>query len=93
MELEKKGLQNVPPAKDVFAPSEEEQGELCFRGRNIMMGYLANKKLGDEHVKEIQKKTGETITNEGWLMSGDKASVDKNGKRLRVGTYFNLIMN
>merc|ERR1719181_1625551 len=40
-----------------WKPTEEQQGELCFRGRNVMMGYLANPALGPKHVKEIEKKT------------------------------------
>jgi len=38
----------VGPAKDMFAPTEAEQGELCYRGRNVMMGYLANPDLGNK---------------------------------------------
>jgi long-subunit acyl-CoA synthetase (AMP-forming) len=32
----------------MFAPTEAEQGELCYRGRNVMMGYLANPDLGND---------------------------------------------
>lgn len=44
-------------------------GELWFRGPNIMKGYWRN-----------AKATQETITSDGWLKTGDIASVDKNGK-------------
>merc|ERR1712194_896474 len=74
-----KKLVPVPAAKDLFSPTEKEQGELCFRGRHIMRGYLANPDLGEEHVKEIGKKNAETITVDGWLMSGDKAAMNNKG--------------
>ena len=32
------GNVEVPDCKDMFRPTEAEQGELCYRGRNIMMG-------------------------------------------------------
>lgn len=65
----------VAPAKDIFNATEEEQGELCFRGRHIMMGYLANPDLGEEHVEAIKKKNAGAIDDNGWLHSGDKGSV------------------
>lgn len=36
----------VKATKDLFNCPEEEQGEVCFRGRHIMMGYMANPVLG-----------------------------------------------
>ena len=76
----------VPPASGP-TPSEAEQGEICFRGRNIMMGYLANPALGDAHVQEIMKKTREAIDEEGWLHSGDKGCVDDRGMIRITGRY------
>eukprot|EP00913_Durusdinium_trenchii_P003934 g3643.t1 len=61
-----------PLANALDSLDEACQGELCFRGRNIMMGYLAQDELGPEHVKEIEGKTAGTIDKEGWLHSGDK---------------------
>lgn len=52
--------------------------ELCYRGRHVMMGYLANPLLGEEHVAEIEKKTAEAIDAEGWLHSADKGCVVPN---------------
>jgi long-chain-fatty-acid--CoA ligase ACSBG len=63
---------DCPKAEDIFNPTEEVQGEICFRGRHIMLGYMANPDLGEEHVAEIQKKNQEAIDSEGWLHSGDK---------------------
>ena len=81
-----------PFAKDLKQPTEAEQGELCFRGRNIMKGYMANPDLGDNHVKEMQKKNQEAIDDDGWLHSGDKGTVGVNGMFRITGRYKELII-
>jgi long-chain-fatty-acid--CoA ligase ACSBG len=73
-------------------PTEEEQGEICFRGRHIMMGYLMNPSLGDEHKAEMLKKNQETIDADGWLHSGDKASRDTHNMFKITGRYKELII-
>jgi long-chain-fatty-acid--CoA ligase ACSBG len=82
----------VPHAKDLFKPTEEEQGELCYRGRNVMMGYLANPDLGPEHVADIEKKTKDTIDAQGWLHSGDKGCRDARGMFRVTGRYKELLI-
>jgi len=81
-----------PRAKNVFQPTEDEQGEICFRGRHVMLGYLANPKLGADHVAEINKKNAEAIDNEGWLHSGDKGAISKGGMVRITGRYKELII-
>jgi long-chain-fatty-acid--CoA ligase ACSBG len=81
-----------PKAKDLENPTEAEQGELCYRGRHIMMGYMANPDLGPEHVKEIERKTDESIDKEGWLHSGDKGCIDERGIVKITGRYKELII-
>lgn len=39
---------------------KDDEGEVCFRGRSLMLGYLNN-----------EAKTRETIDDDGWLHSGD----------------------
>merc|ERR1712196_698317 len=69
-----------------------ERGEICYRGRNIMAGYMANPALGAEHVKTIQKKCKDAIDADGWLHSGDKGCMDER-KMLRItGRYKELII-
>merc|ERR1739844_11184 len=80
-----------PPAPAMDA-GEEFQGEICFRGRGIMMGYLASVDLGDEHLAEIEKKTAETIDSEGWLHSGDKGLKTATGMVRITGGYKELII-
>ena len=44
---------------------QAEKGEVCFRGRHIMMGYMAQPKLGDDHVGKMKEKLAGAIDNEG----------------------------
>merc|ERR1719160_446021 len=57
-----------------------------------MMGYMANPDLGPRHVAEIEKKTKETIDNEGWLHSGDQGMVTEKGMVKITGRYKELII-
>jgi len=81
-----------PKAPNMQTTEEEFMGELCFRGRNIMMGYLANPDLGPDHVKDIEKKTKETIDDDGWLHSGDKGMITVDGMVKITGRYKELII-
>jgi len=81
-----------PRAPSLEDTSEEYQGELCYRGRNIMMGYMYQPDFGAEHVAEIKKKTGEAIDNDGWLHSGDKGMISEHGMVKITGRYKELII-
>ena len=52
---------------------EQKGGEICMRGRNIMMGYLGN----EEKTKEVF--VDENEEDGGYLRSGDVGSMDNNG--------------
>jgi len=84
--------EECPRSPGLDCTEEQYQGELCFRGRNIMMGYLANPDLGADHVAEIKKKTSETIDSDGWLHSGDKGMITKQGMVKITGRYKELII-
>lgn len=45
-----------------------ENGELCYRGLQIMKGYIDN-----------PEATANTIDNDGWLHTGDLAKYDEEG--------------
>ncbi|GBG24261.1 Long-chain-fatty-acid--CoA ligase ACSBG2 [Hondaea fermentalgiana] len=81
-----------PRAQDLFRPQPAEEGEICFRGRHIMLGYLANPSLGEDHVLEMRRKNREAIDNEGWLHSGDKGCIDTSGMLRVTGRYKELII-
>jgi len=80
-----------PRAPSVSA-GEEFQGEICWRSRGNMMGYMANPDFGEEHVKEMEKKTAEAIDAEGWLHSGDKGLCTVDGMVKITGRYKELII-
>lgn len=89
---EGKTLVECEKADDIFKPTEAQQGEICFRGRHIMAGYLANPAFGEAHVAEIKKKNSDAIDADGWLHSGDKGVMGKNGMLKITGRYKELII-
>lgn len=62
-------------------PDEDGSGELCFRGRNIMMGYLNS-----------EEKTKESLDDDGWLKSGDVGKIDEDGFYYITGRIKELII-
>lgn len=81
-----------PPAPSLDTIDEKYQGEICFRGRSIMMGYMAQPDFGEAHIKEIEKKTAEAIDSEGWMHSGDKGIVTEQGMVKITGRFKELII-
>lgn len=59
----------------------DEPGELCCRGYNVMKGYYNN-----------AKATAEAIDSEGWLHTGDQATIDAAGYVRITGRIKDLII-
>ncbi|KAL0491722.1 4-coumarate-CoA ligase [Acrasis kona] len=56
-----------------------QEGELCFRGPNIMLGYLNNKEATDDTIRD------------GWLHTGDIGYIDEDGYSYIVDRLKELI--
>ncbi|XP_025064175.1 long-chain-fatty-acid--CoA ligase ACSBG1 isoform X4 [Alligator sinensis] len=56
-------------------------GEICFWGRTVFMGYL-----------NMEDKTNEAIDEDGWLHSGDLGKIDKDGFVYTTGRIKDLII-
>ncbi len=72
------GLKVVDP-EGVSLPDGEE-GELCVRGYNVMLGYWDN-----------PADTAQVLDSEGWLRTGDLAVIDPDGPVRIVGRKDNII--
>ncbi|XP_058495007.1 long-chain-fatty-acid--CoA ligase ACSBG2-like [Solea solea] len=62
-------------------PDEEGNGEICFWGRHVFMGYL-----------NMPEKTEEALDAEGWLHSGDLGKQDENKFLYITGRIKELII-
>ncbi|XP_017541952.2 long-chain-fatty-acid--CoA ligase ACSBG2 isoform X1 [Pygocentrus nattereri] len=65
----------------IFSPDEEGNGEICFWGRHIFMGYL-----------NMPEKTDEALDADGWLRSGDLGKHDENDFLFITGRIKELII-
>jgi len=81
-----------PQSPGLDATDEQYMGEICWRGRGNMMGYLAQEDLGAAHVEEIKQKTAEAIDRDGWLHSGDKGMITDRGMVKITGRYKEIII-
>jgi len=87
----------VQATRDMFRPTEQEQGELCCRGRNLMLGYMEsmaasiNEEVHEKEVEKTRKKNVETlvVTTDGvaFLRSGDKGCCDDRGMFRFTGRF------
>ncbi|PFH35418.1 AMP-binding enzyme domain-containing protein [Besnoitia besnoiti] len=71
------------PGTDMYVANENEEGhgEICFRGRNIFMGYYKD-----------EKSTRGTLDENGFLHTGDLGYVDKDGFIYLTGRIKELII-
>lgn len=65
----------------IDCPDKDGNGEICYRGRNIFMGYFKD-----------EESTRNTIDKDGWLHSGDVGKLDKTGNLVITGRIKELII-
>ncbi|MDD1764341.1 MAG: AMP-binding protein [Methanobacteriaceae archaeon] len=68
-----------PETGETLGPNQT--GEICCKGYNVMKGYY-----------KMPEKTREVIDQEGWLHSGDLATVDEEGYYSIVGRIKDMII-
>jgi 3-isopropylmalate dehydratase small subunit len=76
--LEDIEIKVINPESDVLPHGEE--GELCVRGYNVMLGYWGN-----------PEATSQVLDADGWLHTGDLAVIDPNGPVRIIGRVDDVI--
>uniref|UniRef100_H3ACG6 Long-chain-fatty-acid--CoA ligase ACSBG1 n=1 Tax=Latimeria chalumnae TaxID=7897 RepID=H3ACG6_LATCH len=72
----------VPGCKVKLTNKDEEgNGEVCFWGRTVFMGYL-----------NMEEKTKEVFDDDGWLHSGDLGKLDEDGFLYITGRIKEMII-
>ena len=82
-------MDEAAPARDLFAPTDAEKGELCFRGRNVMLGYAESADGSD--AAAVRAKNAETLLADGWCRSGDVGVKDARGLVRVLARYQDMI--
>jgi len=72
---------NIKMRIDQFVSNKTGEGEIQVQGSNIMAGYFND-----------EKRTRETITNDGWLKTGDLGRIDKKGRLHIIGRLKAIIL-
>ncbi|XP_077188292.1 long-chain-fatty-acid--CoA ligase ACSBG2 isoform X2 [Paroedura picta] len=65
----------------IYKPDNDGNGEICFAGRHVFMGYL-----------NMEDKTSEAIDSDGWLHSGDLGKHDADNFLYITGRIKELII-
>ncbi len=66
----------------ILSPNQAEEGEICVRGENIMLGYYKN-----------TEATAMILDNEGWLHTGDLGKIDSEGNVFIRGRNKTMILS
>lgn len=82
-------IRNADNGKEVTTKGEKGRGEVCIRGRNVMLGYVNNEKANREGYWDAEDAQG--AKEKRWFRTGDEGYLTDEGYLVLTGRLKELI--
>ena len=76
-------IRNADNGKEVKTKGEKGRGEVCIRGRNVMLGYVNNEKANREGYWDAEDSQG--AKEKRWFRTGDEGYLTDEGYLVLTG--------
>jgi len=78
-------IRNADSGKEVKIKGEQGRGEVCIRGKNVMLGYVNNDKANKEGYWDSEEKADQGVKGKRWFRTGDEGYLTEDGYLVLTG--------
>ena len=78
-------IRNADNGKEIKTKGEQGRGEVCIRGKNVMLGYVNNDKANKEGYWNPEEKDAQGAKEKRWFRTGDEGYLTEEGYLVLTG--------